>query len=95
MHGRRLRVVSELLGLDDRQRDALLVLARRDGGTSANNEEEKGEEEEEKKVCGFPTQGGGDGGEQRASVSTQLPRFRRIEEFSHGASAGRLQSGVA
>lgn len=90
MQQRRLCVDSKLLGPDDRQRDALLVLAPPNGGTSANNEEKKDEEEEEeeKKVGGFPAEEGGDGGERCASVSTQLPPFRRIEEFSHVAPAG-------
>lgn len=72
MRESRSSVVSELLGLDDRQRDALLVLAPANERMSANNEEE-----EEEKVGGFPAEGGGDRGERRASVSTQLPRFRR------------------
>lgn len=75
MRESRSSVVSELLGLDDRQRDALLVLAPANERMSANNEER--EEEEEEKVGGFPAEGGGDRGERRASVSTQLPRFRR------------------
>lgn len=91
MQASRSCVVSELLGLDDRQRDALLVLARANERMSANNEEE----EKEEKVGGFPAEGGGDRRERRASVSTQLPRFRRMEEFSHVASDDRVQPGVA
>lgn len=88
MMERRLCVVSELLRLDDRQRDALLVLARPNGRTHANNEEEEDEEEEEKAVV-F----------QQTEDETKGNNMPAIQLSCHGldglSSLVRLQSGVA